>query len=82
MITRLTPVTLANVSPRTLLIRAGTHVFWTNPATGAASEIPAYVADWSMKQADDALLAPKSASPLKEDASSATAHCEGHLWIG
>jgi hypothetical protein len=82
MIARVTPVMQASVSPRTFLIRAGTHVFWTNPATGVAGEVPAYVSDWPMDHDDGASIPSSSVSPPNRDASSSPALCEGHLWIG
>jgi hypothetical protein len=72
----------ASVTPRTFLIRAGEHVFWTNPATGVASEVPAYVSDWPIDHDDGASIPSSSVSPPNRDAPSSTAHCEGHLWIG
>lgn len=82
MIARVTAVTQASISPRTFLVRAGNHVFWTNPATGVAGEVPAYVSDWPMDHGDGAPILSNSVSPPNVDASSPPARCEGHLWIG
>lgn len=82
MIARVSPVTQASVSPRTFLVRAGNHVFWTNPATGVAGEVPVYMSDWPMDHDDGASAPSSSVSPPNRDASSSAARCEGHLWIG
>lgn len=74
--------TQSGVAPRTLLVRAGRNVFWTNPATGVVSEFSDYVSDWPMACDDGAPIAPSSVSPPNEGASSSPAACEGHLWIG
>jgi hypothetical protein len=73
---------LPRESPRTPVTRAGNHVFWSNPATGLASEIPHYVSDWFLESHGGVLVNTASASPPSTDTPSSHPNCSGHLWIG